>query len=211
MLYSVLSVEDNPFLIQLLGYLLPVKDGFELEAVQTLVDALEKLKERRYDCILLDLHLPDSHGMETLKAIKARTKIPVIVLSGDDNYELKQECLQIGARRYIVKRAGNGPEIAEAIVDSASEKIPSMAFTGKAALIKRQVHGDLQATQIATYIAGGTAAVFVSLFCVGFFVDLYLQLRVILSTGGQYAFPAWALTVVIPALGLIIHFIFQKK
>lgn len=211
MLFSVLSIEDSTFLPELIALLLKRQDGFELEAAKTLKEGLERLKERRYDGILLDLNLPDSLGLNTLKEIRNRTKIPVVVLAGDDDEDLKRQCIAMGARKYLVKGNATGPDIASALIDCAAERSPSLIFTGRATLAKRQIRGDLRTAEIATYIAGGFALVIIAMFIIGFSVDMFLQLKTISVSGGQYNFPNWALIVVTPALGLMVHFIFAKS
>ncbi|KAB8317677.1 response regulator [Tolypothrix campylonemoides VB511288] len=64
----------------------------------------QSIDERRFDVVLLDLSLPDSTGLDTLKKFqKAVTDIPVVALSDVDDEELALQTLAQGAQDYIVK------------------------------------------------------------------------------------------------------------
>ena len=66
---KILLVEDNPELTQnVVNYL--SAEGIICETAQTLFDAQDKILSFDYDCILLDLMLPDGNGLELLEIIK---------------------------------------------------------------------------------------------------------------------------------------------
>jgi CheY-like chemotaxis protein len=209
MLYSVLSVEDSPFLSQLLGSWLKREDGFDLVHVGRLDDAIEKLREQQYTAILLDLNLPDSEGIETAKNIRKQTKTPVCVLTGVDGEEfdlLKLQLAKIGITRVLSKtKTKDATAIADAIIDCAAEERPSLLYTGKAAITKRKVKDGSNERQFALMIAAGTSVTFLIMFVVGFALDAMIQLR-----AGQYTFPNWAMLVVSPALALFVHHLFRN-
>ncbi|QLE43890.1 hybrid sensor histidine kinase/response regulator [Nostoc sp. C052] len=61
-------------------------------------------RQRRFDLVLLDLSLPDSIGLETLKEYRAAVPdIPVVVLTGLDDEDLAMQALAEGAQDYLVK------------------------------------------------------------------------------------------------------------
>ncbi|MBN4004872.1 hybrid sensor histidine kinase/response regulator [Nostoc sp. LPT] len=65
---------------------------------------IESRKQRRFDLVLLDLSLPDSIGLDTLKEFKAAVPdIPVVVLTGVDDEDLALQALAEGAQDYLVK------------------------------------------------------------------------------------------------------------
>lgn len=70
---------------------------------ETLGDALSILDSTAFDAILLDLSLPDSHGLETLQKARARCSLPIIVLTGASDDQLGLAALQEGAQDYLVK------------------------------------------------------------------------------------------------------------
>ncbi|HEY9602610.1 MAG TPA: response regulator, partial [Allocoleopsis sp.] len=66
--------------------------------------AMEYLSCDRFDAVLLDLSLPDSFGLDTLKKLQAfAPDIPVVVLTGADNRELSLQAMAAGAQDYLVK------------------------------------------------------------------------------------------------------------
>jgi diguanylate cyclase (GGDEF)-like protein/PAS domain S-box-containing protein len=76
----------------------------DLTRVELLQEALKKIDRDWYDIILLDLSLPDSWGLESLKKIQSITKkIPIIVLTGTDNDEIAIAALREGAQDYLIK------------------------------------------------------------------------------------------------------------
>ncbi|MEH2327998.1 hybrid sensor histidine kinase/response regulator [Nostoc sp.] len=65
---------------------------------------IESRKRRRFDLVLLDLSLPDSIGLDTLKEFRAEVPdIPVVVLTGVDDEDLALQALAEGAQDYLVK------------------------------------------------------------------------------------------------------------
>ncbi|MBI3291703.1 MAG: response regulator [Elusimicrobia bacterium] len=102
----VLLIEDDP------GYADLIKTGlskaraptFEVRWVETLKGGVESLAKGAADIVLLDLFLPDSHGIASLTHIRAQAPfVPVIILTAcvDDSLEL--EALQKGAQDYLDK------------------------------------------------------------------------------------------------------------
>ncbi|MHB1223424.1 MAG: sensor histidine kinase [Gemmatimonadaceae bacterium] len=109
-----LLIEDNPGDAELLADALSetAADGraFSLRHVATLDDARVMLAGWATDVILLDLSLPDSHGLDSLEAVRiAAPDVPVVVMTGlaDDGVALR--AVQAGAQDYLVKgRDGAG-------------------------------------------------------------------------------------------------------
>lgn len=80
---------------------------------------LVALRARRYDCILLDYHLPDARGLDLLdQVLKNGGGTPVIMLTGDGTEDLAVAALKMGAYDYISKSRLSPPGLEQAI-DSA--------------------------------------------------------------------------------------------
>ncbi|RUR72328.1 hypothetical protein PCC6912_63680 [Chlorogloeopsis fritschii PCC 6912] len=108
---KILLVEDNPADVRLLQeFLWDVTSAqFQLIPVEQLDEALEILKQKSFDVILLDLSLPDSQGLETfLKMHLQAPAIPIIVLTGLDDESLATRAMQQGAQDYLIKGQVNG-------------------------------------------------------------------------------------------------------
>ena len=102
----LLYIEDNPSNVRLVTRILARRPGVVLICAETGARGLEMAREHRPDLILLDLHLPDSHGAEVLArlAIDPRTgAIPVVILTADVVPGKRTELLGSGARAFIAK------------------------------------------------------------------------------------------------------------
>ncbi len=102
----ILLVEDNPGDARLLqAFLAEVgASRFELTHVETLGDGLKRLVEQQFDVILLDLSLPDSHGLDTVARMhQAASDKPIVVLTGLNDEVVALEAVRKGAQDYLVK------------------------------------------------------------------------------------------------------------
>jgi diguanylate cyclase (GGDEF)-like protein len=102
----VLLVEDNPGDARLIREMLAEEPEapFRLSSVDRLSRGLEFLTLNETALVLLDLSLPDSHGMETFSRMYAHSpKTPIIVLTGTDDHALALSAVKRGAQDYLVK------------------------------------------------------------------------------------------------------------
>ena len=104
---NILLVEDSPDYSSLVLRWLSGKDSekeFALIWTDSLSAALTRLAQGGIDLILMDLGLPDSDGMASFQALRAKERyLPVIVLSGGDNEALAIQTIEQGAQDYLVK------------------------------------------------------------------------------------------------------------
>lgn len=68
--------------------------------------ALAQLGTHPYDCVLLDLGLPDIDGMDVCRTIRAESQVPIIIVSARDTEFDRVLALEIGADDYLVKPFG---------------------------------------------------------------------------------------------------------
>lgn len=116
---DILLVEDNLGDARLIEVLLAEEAGadFRITRADRLSGAVDTLAAGRFDVILLDLSLPDSQGLSTVDAVRARAgNIPIVVLSGLDDEEMALKALQSGAQDYLVKGRADGTLIKRAIL-----------------------------------------------------------------------------------------------
>jgi signal transduction histidine kinase len=102
----ILLVEDNPGDARLIRELLREAGSFaaDLEHVDRLSSAQERLVAGGVDLVLLDLSLPDAHGMNTVRgALSAAPDVPIVVLTGLDDESVAVQAVQSGAQDYLVK------------------------------------------------------------------------------------------------------------
>jgi diguanylate cyclase (GGDEF)-like protein len=115
---KILLVEDNEVDAHLTQDILAEWsiEQFDVVQVARLSEAFVQLSRTRFDAILLDLSLPDGHGLLTLKQMQAASPtIPIIVLSGFSDQSLAVEAVQNGAQDYLVKGQGQPELLARSI------------------------------------------------------------------------------------------------
>src|SRR5690242_6792558 len=103
---QVLLVEDNPGDALLLREMFRKEraGSFELTHLLRMSEAVVHLAKGRVDIALLDLGLPDAHGLETVRRAHAvAPDVPVIVLTGLDDEALAAEAMKEGAQDYLIK------------------------------------------------------------------------------------------------------------
>jgi DNA-binding response OmpR family regulator len=100
---KLLVVEDEASLLQSINEYFEQED-FLCEGVQTYAAAITKMEDFTYDCIILDINLPDGSGLKLLRYLRASKKEDgVIIISARDSIEDKIEGLNLGADDYIIK------------------------------------------------------------------------------------------------------------
>jgi CheY-like chemotaxis protein len=101
---KILVAEDME-LNQLLMKTLLDDFGFECEIASNGKIAIEKLKEKKYDIVLMDLQMPEMNGFETTLYIREKMKldIPIIALTADVTTVDVEKCKEVGMNDYISK------------------------------------------------------------------------------------------------------------
>lgn len=79
-------------------------NGFNCESAKSISEARDKIEHHSYDCIILDLALPDGNGLELLAKINQQNnETGVIILSANSNLDDKVAGLDLGADDYLTK------------------------------------------------------------------------------------------------------------
>ena len=117
---QLLLIDDNPADVLLVREALQETHSesltFELQWVDRLQRALQHIAEKRTDLVLLDLSLPDTQGLATMKRFQAQAPdIPVVVLTGRRDEGTALEALKMGAQDYIIKDELHGKLLTRAI------------------------------------------------------------------------------------------------
>jgi CheY-like chemotaxis protein len=101
----LLIVEDNEVNRDVLARHLG-RQGYATAAAKNGIEALEMVRARRFDLMLLDVMMPEMDGYETLRLMKADPHlrdIPVIMISALDDIESVVRCIEMGAEDYLPK------------------------------------------------------------------------------------------------------------
>jgi glutamate dehydrogenase (NAD(P)+) len=115
---TVLLIEDNPIQTRLIQSLLREASGpaFIVEATDRLQAGLERVRRGGIDLVLLDLVLPDSHGLETFVHFHTEApEVPVVVQTGLDDLGLAAKAVEGGAQDYLVKGRISGAVLTRSI------------------------------------------------------------------------------------------------
>ena len=116
-LLQVLLIEDNPGDAELVKAALAEAGGFQVHWAEALLPGLDRAARGDIDLVLLDLHLPDSQGLEGLHAIRAHApSLPVVLLTGFESDALALRAVESGAQEYVVKGTLKGPALARALL-----------------------------------------------------------------------------------------------
>ena len=99
---KILIVEDESSFSEALEFLLG-KEGFSVLTAATGTEALKKFEQGGIDLILLDLMIPEISGTEVCRQIRAKSKVPIIMLTAKDSEVDKVVGLEIGADDYVTK------------------------------------------------------------------------------------------------------------
>src|SRR4051794_39236489 len=98
----VLVVEDEESFSDALSYMLR-REGYDTVVAGTGPDALSEFDRAGADIVLLDLMLPGLPGTEVCKALRARSSVPIIMLTAKDAEIDKVLGLELGADDYVTK------------------------------------------------------------------------------------------------------------
>jgi PAS domain S-box-containing protein len=164
----ILLIESDPKAAQLIRDMLVGMDrGMDLTWTDCLTKGIEQLvpENPRPDSILLDLSLPGSQGLNTLKQIRSRVlRVPVIVLAEMHDEELELEAMRAGAQDYHVKGEVDGKLLTRAIRYAIErDKAKEALNRGERTLSCRIIHNeDRQAVAgrtVKMLAGGGTSSI----------------------------------------------------
>jgi two-component system KDP operon response regulator KdpE len=98
----ILVVDDESQLRRVLRSTLSAL-GFVVADAETGEAALERVRQEKFDLVLLDINMPGLSGLETCRAIRARSEVSILMLTVRDRAEDKIEALDAGADGYVTK------------------------------------------------------------------------------------------------------------
>ncbi len=114
----ILLIEDDPADALLIKIYLEKAQAsaFQLDNADRLSTGISKLSQGSYQAVLLDLSLPDSHGLDTFIRLQPYTPhTPVLILTGHDDQELAFIAVREGAQDYLIKGQISGAILERAL------------------------------------------------------------------------------------------------
>jgi two-component system alkaline phosphatase synthesis response regulator PhoP len=96
-------VDDEPIVQKFITSILN-NEGYDVEMASDGAEALMSIGGKTFDAILLDINMPNVDGFQFMNIMKQKgIKTPVIILSGDEEKEIADQSMKLGAKGYLVK------------------------------------------------------------------------------------------------------------
>ena len=134
----ILVVDDEPQIRRVMRATL-VSRGYVVSDAQSGEEALDKLREEKFDLVLLDMNMPGMGGLEACRSIRAGSDMPIIIVSIRNAEKDKVEALDAGADDYVTKPFST-PELLARIraalrrVTSLADGVPEVVTLGHAVI-----------------------------------------------------------------------------
>jgi DNA-binding NtrC family response regulator len=97
-------VDDNPSICQLVSDFFGELKGHTVYTAENAEQALKVVREEAPELALLDIMMPEVHGVELLRQIKrVRPEVKVVMITAVDDEEIAQEAMREGAADYVTK------------------------------------------------------------------------------------------------------------
>jgi DNA-binding response OmpR family regulator len=101
--HCILIVEDQEDLAELYESSLK-KAAYKVRIAYTGEEGIAEFRTGGADAILLDMTLPEMHGSQVLREIRTLdASVPVIVITGEENEQLREQCERLGVHDYLAK------------------------------------------------------------------------------------------------------------
>ena len=101
---EVLLIDDDALQLELMSeYLTDFDPGLKITKVTTHKEALEKINEKKFDCLVLDHSMPEGTGLELAKKIRETSRVPIILYTGHGSEEIASSSRDYGVDDYLRK------------------------------------------------------------------------------------------------------------
>ena len=99
----ILSVDDEPMNNKIVARIMKEEPMYEIIPASSGAQALELLEEQDFNLVLLDMMMPEMDGLETLKRIRQKSQIPVVIMTADKTLDTSVEFAKLGCDDYLTK------------------------------------------------------------------------------------------------------------
>jgi len=100
---KILTVDDEPINSKILAHIMKDEPMYQLDAVDSGEAALERLSKEVYDLVMLDVNMHGMSGLETLRQIRERYSVPVVIMTADKDLDTSSGFAALGCDDYITK------------------------------------------------------------------------------------------------------------
>lgn len=120
---QVLYVDDEEANRQLIGRML-ARAGIQMAEAKDADTGLWMIAARNYDLVLMDVRMPGKDGLSAIREIRAhedgRQDVPIIVVTGDNAYDIRVRARAVGANDVLIK-----PVTKEQLLDAIARVVPT--------------------------------------------------------------------------------------
>src|SRR5262245_58597009 len=142
---KILIIDDEPQIRRVLRVIL-TGERYEVVDARSGQAALVRFREFLPDLVLLDLNMPGMEGLETCRALRESSDVPIIVLTVRHEEEEKVEALDAGADDYITKPFGKRELLAR--IQAALRRAPASSTANPRALVRDDLEIDFESRRI---------------------------------------------------------------
>ncbi len=103
----VLHVDDDDDFLKISKRFLERQGSFQIETASSVTEALQKIKQKKYDVIIFDYQMPEMNGLDLKKLRAGENDVPFILFTGEGREEIAIEALNFGADRYFNKNGNH--------------------------------------------------------------------------------------------------------
>ena len=101
--FSVLVVDDNESIREVLAVILS-GSGYRCESAKNGVEAMQRVRQARFDAVVTDLEMPEMDGIALTREIRQHfSSLPVMVMTGHSDEEHRESAFRAGAKEFLSK------------------------------------------------------------------------------------------------------------
>jgi len=101
--FSILVVDDNENIREVLAVILS-GSGYRCESAKNGLDAMERVRQSRFDAVVTDLEMPEMDGIALTREIRQQfSSLPVMVMTGHSDEEYRESAFRAGAKEFLSK------------------------------------------------------------------------------------------------------------
>lgn len=120
---NILIVDDNPIDTQLIKRELnsSLDNEYDICEAKSVTEGLEIVKDKHFDVVLLDYHMPENNGIEMLIELRSRPNLgntAIIIISASKNNSIALDCIEAGAQDFLPKNELTQVKLLQAIIHS---------------------------------------------------------------------------------------------